>query len=258
MDLGIRGLRVAISGAASGIGLAMARRFLSEGARVCVSDADEAAVEKLRGTMSALSVTACDVADRGSVERWLADISGTLGGLDCLINNAGIAGPTGRVQDIAPEAWDRTFEVNITGQFNVTRLALALLERSGNASILNMSSSAGRLGFAQRSPYAASKWAVIGFTKSLAKELGPKGIRVNALLPGLVDGERIHKVFAEKAAALGIPLHDQQQAALSYVSLRKLIPHDEIADLALYLASLRGASISGQAISICGDLEALQ
>lgn len=258
MELGIRGLRVAISGAASGIGLAMARRFLSEGAHVCVSDVDEVAVEKLRGTDSNLFVATCDVADRASVERWISDVSGALGGLDCLINNAGIAGPTGLVQDIAPEAWDRTFGVNITGQFNVTRLALPLLEGSRNSSILNMSSSAGRLGFAQRAPYAASKWAVIGFTKSLAKELGPRGIRVNALLPGLVDGERIRKVFADKAAALGIPTDEQQETALSRVSLRKLVSHDEIADMALFLASSRGGSISGQAISICGDLEALQ
>lgn len=257
MDLGIQGLRVAISGAASGIGLGMTRRFLEEGARVCICDSSEAAIEKMDVRNPNLFATVCDVSDRSSVERWVREIANKLGGLDCLVNNAGIAGPTGLVQEIAPEDWDRTFSINITGQFNVTRLALALFESSTNASILNMSSSAGRLGFAQRSPYAASKWAVIGFTKSLAKELGPKGIRVNAMLPGLVDGERIFRVFADKAAARGISPEEQRDAALSHVSMRKLVPIDELADMAVYLASPRAGSVSGQAISVCGDLEAL-
>lgn len=257
MDLQIQRLRVAISGAASGIGLDMARRFLEEGACVCICDSDEAAIERMEERPPDLYTAVCDVSDRVSVGRWVRSIKERLGGLDCLINNAGIAGPTGRVQEIAPEDWDRTFAINITGQFNVTRLALSLFESSKNASILNLSSSAGRLGFAQRSPYAASKWAVIGFTKSLAKELGPQGIRVNAMLPGLVDGDRIFKVFADKAAALGISPEAQRTTALSHVSMRKLVPIDELADMAVYLASPRAGSISGQAISVCGDLEAL-
>ena len=113
-----------------------------------------------------------------------------LGGLDCLVNNAGIAGPTGRVEDLDPDEWDRCLAVDITGQFNCTRLAVPHLKQSRNGSIVNLSSAAGKFGFPLRTPYAAAKWAVIGFTKSLAMELGEFGIRANAILPGVVAGER--------------------------------------------------------------------
>jgi NAD(P)-dependent dehydrogenase (short-subunit alcohol dehydrogenase family) len=249
---------VAISGAGSGIGLEMARRFAAEGAHVFVGDLDEKALERLAGTDPAISGVPCDVSDRASASAWMACCLAVLGGVDCLVNNAGIAGPTGAVEDIDPDDWDRTLAVNITGQFNLTRLATRHLRNSPNPSILNLSSAAGRLGFALRTPYAASKWAVVGFTKSLAKELGPDGIRVNALLPGLVDGERIRNVFASKAAARGITAQEQEQTSLAQVSMRKLVPMSELADMAVYLASRHGASISGQAISICGDLETLQ
>lgn len=258
MELGIAGLLVAISGGGSGIGLEMARHFAAAGARVFVGDADLKALGSVAVSDPAISGSPCDVADRTSVAAWMEHCATALGGIDCLINNAGIAGPTGTVEEIDPDDWDRTLAVNITGQFNLTRLATTHLRRSSNASILNLSSAAGRLGFALRTPYAASKWAVVGFTKSLAKELGPDGIRVNALLPGLVDGERIRNVFANKAAARGITAQEQEQASLAHVSMRKLVPTSELADMAVYLASRRGASISGQAISICGDLEALQ
>src|SRR5690606_20862927 len=116
--------------------------------------------------------------------------------LDCLVNNAGIAGPTGPVYEIHPEDWDRCIDVTLTSQFNCTRLAVEHLKQSQNASIINLSSAAGKFGFPNRSPYAAAKWGVIGFTKTLAMELGQFGIRANAILPGPVDGDRIRRVFA--------------------------------------------------------------
>lgn len=257
MDMGLSGLRVAISGAASGIGLEMARHFVAEGARVFIGDADGAALVAVAQSDPALTSAPCDVSNRGSVDGWLRACVATLGGIDCLINNAGIAGPTGRVEEIAPEDWDRTLAVNITGQFNLTRLAVTHLRKSENPSILNLSSAAGKLGFALRTPYAASKWAVVGYTKSLAKELGPDGIRVNALLPGLVDGPRIQRVFADKAAQKGIRPEEQQALSMAHASVKKLIPQSELASMALYLASRHASTISGQAISVDGDLEAL-
>jgi NAD(P)-dependent dehydrogenase (short-subunit alcohol dehydrogenase family) len=257
MDLGIEGLRAVVTGGASGIGLAIARRLAAEGARVHVCDRSGEAIGRLAASDPAIAAGLCDVADRASVADYLRQAVGHLGGLDCLVNNAGIAGPTARVEDCAPDQWDATLAINITGQFNFTRLAVAHLRLSRNASILNLSSAAGRLGFALRTPYAASKWAVVGFTKSLAAELGPIGIRANAMLPGLVDGARIKGVFAAKAAALGIEAEPYEAQALGAVSMRTLVTPEQIADMAVYLASPRAATISGQAISVCGDLQML-
>lgn len=171
MDLGMEGLRVVVTAGAGGIGAAIARAFRAEGARVLVCDVDEAALARMKD--EGFDTAPCDVSDRASVAAFFAQVAEVLGGLDCLVNNAGIGGPTGRVDQIAPEDWDLTMQINATGPFNCTRLAVPMLMDSDNASIVNISSAAGRMGFGLRTPYAASKWAVVGFTRSLAIELGP-------------------------------------------------------------------------------------
>src|SRR6267378_7141237 len=181
MDLDIKGLRVLVTAGAGGIGLAIARRFASEGARVHTCDVDEMALSALVSSDPAITATPCDVSDRAAVQNLFRDALAKLGGLDVLVNNAGIAGPTSKVEEMNPEDWDRCLEICLTGQFNCTRLAVPHLRKSGNASIVNISSAAGRLGFPLRTPYSAAKWAVVGFSKSLAAELGPEGIRVNAI-----------------------------------------------------------------------------
>ncbi|MDR6292908.1 NAD(P)-dependent dehydrogenase (short-subunit alcohol dehydrogenase family) [Inquilinus ginsengisoli] len=257
MDLGIRGLRVLVTAGASGIGREIVNAFVEEGARVHVCDVDSKALAALTASSPAITGTLCDVSDRAAVARLFDEALAALGGLDCLVNNVGIAGPTGRVDQIDPEAWDQTLTVNVTGQFNCTRLAVAHLAKSGNPSIINLSSSAGRLGFPLRTPYAASKWAVVGFTKSLSIELGPLGIRVNAIQPGIVEGDRIRRVFAAKAEQHGISVEEMQAQAMAQASIQELIQPRQLADTILLLASPRGRTISGQAISICGDLQSL-
>jgi NAD(P)-dependent dehydrogenase (short-subunit alcohol dehydrogenase family) len=257
MDLGIQGLRVLVTAGASGIGLAIARAFVTEGAKVHICDIDEPALAAVRQSDPKVTQSRADVAKREDVKRLFADAIGALGRLDVLINNAGIAGPTGHVEEIAPEDWDRCLAVNITGQFNCARLAVPYLRKSGNASIVNLSSAAGRLGFPMRTPYSASKWAVVGFTKSLAMELGPEGIRVNAIQPGIVEGDRIRRVFEAKAKARGISFAEMEKEALSFVSMRTTIAPQQLADAVLFICSPRGRTISGQAISICGDTQML-
>ena len=180
-----------------------------------------------------------------------------LGGLDVLVNNAGIAGPTARCEDIELADWERTFAVNLAGQFLCAKLAIPHLRKSRNASIINLSSAAGRFGFPLRTPYAASKWGVIGFTKSLSIELGGDGIRVNAICPGSVAGARIDSVFANKAAARGVPMETVRDEALAKTSLGKLIAPEDIARTIVFLASPAGAKISGQAIGVDADVQSL-
>jgi NAD(P)-dependent dehydrogenase (short-subunit alcohol dehydrogenase family) len=218
-----------------------------------VCDVDEAALAALARSDPGIAAHLCDVADRASVAAFMAAALGDLGGLDCLVNNAGIAGPTGAVQDIAPEDWDRCLQVCLTGQFNVTRLAVDALVASDNGSIVNLSSMAGRVGFGLRSPYAAAKWGVIGFTKSLSIELGAAGVRANAILPGLVAGDRQRRVLEAKAQRQGRSFAEVEAQAFSYTSLKEYVTPEQIADQILFLASARGRTISGQAISICGD-----
>jgi NAD(P)-dependent dehydrogenase (short-subunit alcohol dehydrogenase family) len=257
MDLGIEGLRVIVTAGAAGIGREVARAFQREGAVVHICDVDRSALAELKTSDPELKALLCDVSDREAVTRFIDTAADALGGLDCLINNAGIAGPTGRVDKIPPEEWDRTLAVNITGQFNCARAAVQHLAKSGNPSIINLSSVAGRLGFPLRTPYAASKWAVIGFTKSLAIELGPLNIRVNAIQPGAVEGDRIRRVFAAKAQHRGVSLQAIQDEALSHASIKEMIAPQQLADMTLLLASPRGRTVSGQAISICGDVQSL-
>lgn len=257
MDLGMAGLRVLVTAGAAGIGRAVVEAFLREGARVHVCDVDPAALDALGAAYPQVGRTLCDVADRPAVEGLLREAVAHLGGLDCLINNAGIAGPTGPVHEIDPADWDRCLAVCITGQFNCTRLAVAHLRQSANASIINLSSAAGRFGFPNRSPYAAAKWAVVGFTKTLALELGPLGIRCNAILPGVVEGERIRRVIAAKAELAGRTPQEMAESWLNHASIKEFIDPGQLADMMLLLASTRGRTISGQAISIDGDLQRL-
>jgi NAD(P)-dependent dehydrogenase (short-subunit alcohol dehydrogenase family) len=257
VELGIKELRVLVTAGANGIGREVARAFIAEGAKVHVCDVDAAALDALAVSDPGITRTRADVSDRTDVEQLFREAIAALGGLDVLVNNAGIAGPTGRVEEIKPEDWDRCLAINITGQFNCARLAVPYLRKSKNPSIVNLSSAAGRLAFSMRTPYASSKWAVVGFTKSLAKELGPEGIRVNAIQPGIVEGERINRVFQAKAEARGITFEQVRDESLAYTSMRTSVTPQQIADQILFLCSPRGRTISGQAISICGDTQML-
>jgi NAD(P)-dependent dehydrogenase (short-subunit alcohol dehydrogenase family) len=248
-----KGLRVLVTAGASGIGQAIAVAFAEAGARVHVCDIDEAALD--RADFAALR-TVCDVSDFDAVARLVRETEAAFGGIDVLVNNAGIAGPTAGIDAIDREAWARTIDINLNGQYHLAHHAVPHL-RASRGAMINLASVAGRLAFAWRTPYAASKWGVVGLTRSLAAELGPEGVRVNAILPGIVRGRRIEAVIRDRAAALGIPYEEMERRNLEKVSLRRMVEPEEIAAMALYLCSPAGRSITGQAISVCGGVEAL-
>ncbi|MEZ5826244.1 MAG: SDR family oxidoreductase [Geminicoccaceae bacterium] len=249
----LAGKRALITAGAGGIGLEMARLFSAEGADIWICDVDEGA---LAAADAGFRKNRCDVSNEADVEAMFASIEAEWGALDILVNNAGIAGPTAPVEDISTEDRRRTIDVDLNGSFYCTRKAVPLLKKSAG-SIVNMSSVAGRIGYPLRTPYAAAKWAIVGFTKSLAGELGPDGVRVNTILPGPVAGPRIQSVFDARATQLGVTPADVEAQYVEKVALRKLVTARDIAEMALFLCSDAGASISGQALSVCGGMEAL-
>ena len=252
MEFSAKGLRVLVTAGASGIGRVMARTFVEHGARVHICDIDEKALASTKKQLSAVSQTVADVARLDDVDRLFGDIQKNLHGLDVLINNAGIAGPTAKVEDIRPEDWDRCIAVDLNGMFYCTRKAMPLIKAAGGGSIINLSSAAGRLAFPMRTPYSAAKWAIVGFTESLAAEAGPDKVRVNCIQPGIVEGDRIDRVIAAKAKALGVPEEEVRSKMVAGVSMQTTVTPQDIANVALYLATAPGRHISGQAISVCG------
>jgi NAD(P)-dependent dehydrogenase (short-subunit alcohol dehydrogenase family) len=198
-----------------------------------------------------------DVSDEHDVARLFAEVDRQLSGLDVLVNNAGIAGPTGGIHEISPADWRRTIDVNLTGQFYCARLAVPMLRKASEGAIINMASVAGRLGYAFRTPYAAAKWGIIGLTESLAKELGPEGIRVNAILPGIVAGPRMTRVIQARADAAQVDYATMESEFLGKVSLRRMVTAQDVADMVLFLCSPAGRNISGQSLSVCGNVETL-
>jgi NAD(P)-dependent dehydrogenase (short-subunit alcohol dehydrogenase family) len=245
--------RVLITAGASGIGREFARAFAAQGAKVYVCDIDEVGLASLAKEIPGLTAKRRDMGSRAEIEAMVPEAVAALGGLDVLINNAGIAGPTLPVEKMPPAEWDRVVAVNITAMFDVTRLAIPFLKAAKGGSIINMSSVAGRYGFPNRSPYAATKWAVIGFTKTLAMELGPDRIRANAIAPGAVEGERIRRVFEGRASLSGRSVDEERVRALGEQSIPDTIDPKDIAALAVFLASDAGKSISGQVLPIDND-----
>lgn len=247
--------RVLVTAGASGIGREIVRAFSAGGATVFTCDIDRAALDALAGEVPGVQTAVCDMSRREDIESMVPRALQALGGLDVLVNNAGIAGPTAPVEEFSPEAWEQVVQVNLNGTFHVTRLAIAHLKASPAGSIINLSSAAGRFGYANRSAYAATKWAIIGLTKTLSIELGAYGVRANAILPGAVDGPRFQSVLAARAHRSGRPLELEAQAAMHEQSIKRLVDPRDIAALVVFLASDAGKSISGQALPIDGDLQ---
>ncbi|MDH1299004.1 MULTISPECIES: SDR family oxidoreductase [unclassified Achromobacter] len=257
MSNSLQGKRVLVTAGAQGIGLAIARRFLEAGAEVHVCDVDEAACKAAAAAHPRLGVSVTDVSSEAQVQAMFGELAKKWGKLDALVNNAGVAGPTNRLEETTLDAWQRTLDVNLTGTFLCARSAVPLLRAAGGGSIVNISSVAGRLGFSLRTPYSASKFGLAGLTQTWAMELGPSNIRVNSVLPGVVSGDRVERVIAARAAAAGVSNDAMREQLVDKVSLRRMTSPQDVANQVAYLCSDEGAIISGQSISVCGNVEYL-
>jgi NAD(P)-dependent dehydrogenase (short-subunit alcohol dehydrogenase family) len=247
--------KVLITAGASGIGKHIAAAFIANGDSVYTCDINEDALQAAATELKGLKTGVCNVGDRAQIEKMVTDAAEQLGGIDVLINNAGIGGPTTPVQDVEADDWEQVLKIDLTGTFLVTKYAIPHLIRSGNGSIIIMSSAAGRFGYPNRSPYATVKWGLIGFMKTLSMELGEHNIRANAILPGAVDGDRIQRVFEGRAEATGKSVEEIKQIAMANQSIKKLVDPKDIAALAVFLASDAAKTISGQTLPIDADMQ---
>lgn len=246
---------VLITGAASGIGRRLAERFLEQGDAVHVCDVSQQHVDEFLADNPTATASVADIGNRDHVDRVFADLVDNHGRLDILINNAGISGPSTPVEECDDDGWDQCVQVNLSGSFYATKRAVPLLRQSNSASIINISSTAGLMGCPLRSPYVATKWAQIGLTKTWAMELGPEGIRVNAVCPTSVDGPRIDGVIDREAQQRDMSSEEIRDVYLRQTSMRSFATADEVADTVLFLTSDKAARISGQALSVDGHTE---
>ena len=244
-----------ITAAASGIGRAIAKAFAAEGAKVHICDVNEEALTSFREEFPEIAATHVNVRNEGEIDAWFDEALDDLGGLDVLVNNAGIKGPTAQVDDIDYADWRECIEVCLDSHFLCARRAAPVMKAQKSGSIINLSSNAGQYGFGNRTPYAAAKWAVIGLTKSLAIELGPHNVRCNAICPGAVRGDRINRVIQGEADMRGVPFDVVAKEMVFNQSIPRFTEADEVADLCVFLTSPQAAMINGQDIAIDGHIE---
>lgn len=249
--------RVVITAGASGIGRAMAERFLADGARVAICDADAIAVAEFAAAHPQAIAEVADVTSEADMAQFFDKIETLWAGADVVCANAGTGGPAGRIEDLDYDAWQSCVAVNLNGAFLTCRWAARIMRAQGSGLITLTSSTAGIAGYPFRSPYASAKWAIIGLMKTLAMELGPSGVRVNALAPGAVEGPRMERVVAMEATAQGRPKAEIRALYVKGVSLRTWVTAQDVADMVHFLASPSGTKISGQTLCIDGHTETL-
>jgi len=258
MPLSLKNKKIIISAGASGIGWATAKILLSRGAHVYLCDINSKSLSKLKKhplKNKRLFAYECDASDEYQVSNFFKQVKNKTKKIDALINNVGIAGPTGPLDKLESQEWKKTIEVNINSHFYFTKQAIPLIKKSKNGSIINISSTAGILGFPLRTPYAASKWAVIGNTKSLAMELGKFNIRVNAVCPGTIKGDRMKRVVRDKAKFTNTSIHAVEKDFISMSSMKRWILEEDIGKMCGFLISDDSSKVSGQIIAVDGHTE---
>ena len=244
-----------VSAGAGGAGRTIVRRLVQAGYRVSTCDVDRDGLATLDGYEGLVAARYCDMSCPEQVKRVFEELIGHAGRIDLLVNNVGVAGPTAAAEDVTVDEWEQTLRCNLTSHFLCCKLAIPLMKARGSGAIVSISSASAKVGLPMRLPYVVSKAAILSMTTNLARELGPFGIRVNAILPGPIEGARLDRIIAAKAIALGVSDDAYRAEMLQFVSLRTAISPDDIADTILYLASRSGQRVSGQCIGVDGNLE---
>ena len=258
MSITLKNKKIIISAGGSGIGWSSAKIFLDKGAIVYLCDINPTFLNKCKThklNNKKLFVFQCDASDENQVKNFFSKILKKTKKIDALINNVGVAGPTGSLEKLKSKDWERTIQVDVNSHFYFTKKAIPLIKKSRNGSIINISSTAGILGFPLRSPYAASKWAIIGVTKTLAMELGKFNIRVNAVCPGSIKGERMKRVIRDKAKFTKVSTKKVEKEFISMSSMKKWILEEDIGKMCAFLISDDSSKVSGQVISVDGHTE---
>ena len=254
----LKNKKIIISAGASGIGWATAKICLSRGAFVYICDLNLKALNKIKKHSSnnkRLFSYNCDASNEEEVSNFFNQIKKKTNSIDALINNVGVAGPTGSLEKLNSEDWENTLHTDVNSHFYFTKRAIPLIKKSKNGSIINISSTAGILGFPLRSPYAASKWAIIGITKTLAMELGKFNIRVNAVCPGTIKGDRMKRVIRDKAKFTKISRKSIEKDFIAMSSMKQWILEEDVGKLCAFLISDDSSKVSGQVISVDGNTE---
>jgi NAD(P)-dependent dehydrogenase (short-subunit alcohol dehydrogenase family) len=251
----LHGARVVVTAGGQGIGYAITEQFLAAGARVFICDVESDRLAAARSALPGVGTAVADVAQPADVAALFTAALGHLGGIDVLVNNAGIGGLRAAVEDIEDAEWARVMAVNIGGAFHCVKQAVPPMKAQGSGCIINISTSSVRTGLPMRTSYVTSKHGVMGLTQNLARELGPAGIRVNAILPGLIDNARGRALVQRAADEAGVSFAEAEVEALRCSSMRCWIDPHEVGDLAVFLASDAARHISGQFIGVCGNAE---
>ncbi len=256
MPSSLQNKKIIISAGASGIGWSTAKVCLSKGAYVYICDINNKSLKKTTKhplNNKRLFSYECDASDEDEVSDFFKEVLKKTNKVDALINNVGVAGPTGTIENLNSEDWEQTFKINVISHFYFTKLAIPMLKKNKGGSIINISSGAGIMGFPLRSPYAASKWAVVGVTKTLAMELGKYKIRVNAICPGTIKGDRMVRVIKDKSKFLNISKKNIEKEFISMASMNCWIYEEDIANMCEFLISNNSKRISGQVIGVDGN-----
>ena len=252
----LKNKKIVISAGASGIGWAIAKLCSSRGAQIFLCDINEKLINKIQKNKKynkKIFAYECDASNENEVIDFFSKVLRKTKKIDALINNIGISGPTGTLEKIQSEEWERTLQVNVVSHFYFTKQAIPIIKKNKGGSIINLSSGAGIMGFPLRSPYAASKWAIVGLTKTLAMELGKFKIRVNAICPGTIKGDRMKRVVRDKAKFLKISQNLIEKEFISMASMNSWIYEEDIGKMCAFLISDDSERISGQIIGVDGN-----